>query len=780
MPGRPHQSTTAGPVVGLAPDAFAHVFPFHFACDDELRVVQVGDSLVRVATDVHPGAQVQRAFLSVRPSRELSYDFFASSEETLLLLQHRATGIPFRGQLLRTAQPAGWVFLGSPWFSSAEALEAAGLSMNDFALHDPIAELLLVGQTQRMSIADLNTLNERLGRQREELKRTESLYRSAIAAANAVAYQEDFRTDSFTYVGEGFAKLTGHESADVRPSRLRSLLQPAGEAADDTRIATLFADKTGLRRRVDYQFQTEGGDLRWFSDSSVVVIDAAGNPVGSIGILEDITARKQAEQRLRNSEEAAHRLAMVADRTSNGVVLFDAGQRIEWVNEGFNRLTASSLEEVRGMSVRGLLSISGRDDRQHAGMFAAMDEGRAFHGEIQVPRMDGSSVWVAVDIQPVRAAAGELTGFIAVGTDISAAKLYEQRLAQLRDELDAVLKVIPDGIVAFDADGRVAYCNPAFATLVGRPASGLDGMAVADVDALLASMSGPEDTPETLMSLAEDRVDIMRLAKPRPAIIARTVKAIRGQRAANMWRACYLRDITREAEVDRMKSEFLSTAAHELRTPMSSVHGFAELLVSRDFDAETARTIARTIHRQSSVLVQMVNDLLDLARIEAGLGRDVVLTPQLLAPIVRETVDGLLVPGDPRKVELVSGAGDHAIVEVDATLLRQAITNVLSNAYKYSRGKGAIRLTLPTRAEGVRPQVGVRVVDEGIGMTPEQLGRLFERFYRVDPSGSIPGTGLGLTLVKEITEAMHGSVDVVSEVGRGTAVTLWFPASEGS
>lgn len=277
------------------------------------------------------------------------------------------------------------------------------------------------------------------------------------------------------------------------------------------------------------------------------------------------------------------------------------------------------------------------------------------------------------------------------------------------------------------------------------------------------------------MALVEDRVDVMRLAMPRPAIIARTVRAIRGQSAASQWRAFYLRDITQEVEVDRMKSEFLSTAAHELRTPMSSVHGFAELLVSREFDAETVRTIARTIHRQSSALVQMVNDLLDLARIEARRDRDIKLSRQPLAPIVRETVDGLLVQGDPRRVELIPAAGDDAVIEADAALLRQAITNVLSNAYKYSRGRGAIRLTLPTRTQSGRLQVGIRVVDEGIGMTPDQLGRLFERFYRADPSAEIPGTGLGLTLVKEIVEAMRGSVDVASEPGRGTSVTLWFP-----
>jgi PAS domain S-box-containing protein len=776
MPGNTQQSIPAVGVVGLAPDAFARAFPFHLACDDELRVVQVGASLARIAPDVRPGTQVQQAFVSVRPACDLSHDFLLSRAETLLMLEHRASRIPLRGQFLRTEDPAGWVFLGSPWLSSAEALEAAGLTLNDFALHDPIADLLLIEQTQRMAIADLNLLNERLDRKREDLKRTESLYRSAIAAANAVAYQEEFASDSFTYVGEGFETLTGYESDAIRPSQLRALLVPEGEAGDDARSKTLMAGASGLRRSYDYQFRTRSGELRWFSDSFVVVTDSADSPVGAIGILEDITPRKQAEERLRKSEAEAQRLAVVVNRTSNGVLLLDADRKIEWSNEGFTRLTGYTHDEVRGKMMRDLLGSPDTDPERHEAAVQAMLERRVFRDEVRLRRRDGSICWVAAEIQPVSGPDGELTGSIAVGTDITELKLYEQRLAQLHDELDAVLKVIPGGVVAFDADGRVAYCNPAFADLVGRPAHELAGVVAADVDALLADLSGPDHPPGQFLSLAEDRVDIIRLVKPRPAVIARTIKAIRGQPAANQWRACYLRDITHEAEVDRMKSEFLSTAAHELRTPMSSVHGFAELLISRDFDAETVRTIARTIHRQSSVLVQMVNDLLDLARIEAGRGRDVALSRQSLAAIVRETIDGLLVQGDPRVVDLVPAAGDDAIVEVDTALLRQAITNVLSNAYKYSRGRGAIRLTLPTRTQAGRKQVGVRVLDEGIGMTPEQLGRLFERFYRADPSGAIPGTGLGLTLVKEITEAMRGSVDVASEIGRGTTVTLWLPA----
>ena len=391
-------------------------------------------------------------------------------------------------------------------------------------------------------------------------------------------------------------------------------------------------------------------------------------------------------------------------------------------------------------------------------------------------RKDGSVFWVSAEVQPLLGPDGVLTGFTAVAADITSAKAYEHRLEQLGDELNAILSVIPGGIIALDERGRFAYCNSAFEALIGRSGTELQGLGADALDGLLADRCERQVCPTGFLKLADSESDVLRFADP-ARTITRTARLIKGDSAAAQWRAFYLRDVTRETELDRMKSEFLSTAAHELRTPMSSVHGFAELLISRDFDADTARTIARTIHRQSSLLVQMVNELLDLARIEAGRGRDFVMEAQPLAPIVQETAMGMLVSGDPRRVELVPAAGDSLRVTVDGPKLRLAITNVIGNAYKYSRGRGAIRVSLPTRHRLDRQEVGIRVQDEGIGMTPEQLGHVFDRFYRADPAGDLPGTGLGMTLVKEIVESMHGSVEITSEPDHGTTVTLWLPVA---
>jgi signal transduction histidine kinase len=207
---------------------------------------------------------------------------------------------------------------------------------------------------------------------------------------------------------------------------------------------------------------------------------------------------------------------------------------------------------------------------------------------------------------------------------------------------------------------------------------------------------------------------------------------------------------------------------------MASIFGFAELMLKRPVPPDRQRDVMETIHRQASLLINMVNELLDLARIEARQGKDFRITEHALGPLLEETVGALMIQGDPRKVEVRAEHGEVRLM-VDHDKTRQAITNVLSNAYKYSPGGGSIRLHTSLREVDGQQQVGVSVTDSGIGMTPAQKARLFERFYRADPSGNIPGTGLGMCLVQEIMELQGGQIEVDSEPGIGTRVTLWFP-----
>ena len=365
-----------------------------------------------------------------------------------------------------------------------------------------------------------------------------------------------------------------------------------------------------------------------------------------------------------------------------------------------------------------------------------------------------------------------------------------------RQQLGEIFDLSPDGFVSFDGEHRVMYASPAFTRLTGLQGSKVTGLDEAAFSELLAracmeqarfpgvaALRAAQQAAEAQGLAAEHAVDrdaggrrhLIELADARKRVIE---CGIRISNAATVSQILYFRDMTHEAEVDRLKSEFLSTAAHELRTPMTTIYGFAELLLTREFDAADRRDFLETIVRQSKLTVSILNELLDLVRIEERRGKDFVIARIDLRELLREiagefgTPQGRTPPAEP-------ASGGPLWVRADRGKLMQAVSNVLSNAYKYSSA-GAVRIDLAQtlRAGGSSARACIRIADEGIGMTPEQLARAGERFYRADTSGKIPGTGLGMSIVREIIQLHGGEMELSSTFGAGTTVSLWIPADE--
>lgn len=365
-------------------------------------------------------------------------------------------------------------------------------------------------------------------------------------------------------------------------------------------------------------------------------------------------------------------------------------------------------------------------------------------------------------------------------------------LAKRSRQLDAVFSLSPDGFVLFGA-GRVVRVNRAFLDLTGLAENDLVGLDEHAFDAALAALCDPEHpypacqqywgkgepTPQFAgrgFSAREqaiaDNLQLFHLLRQRK-ILKRSLQ--QGQdEGQGSDKVMYFRDVTDETDVARMKSEFLSTAAHELRTPLASIYGFVELLLQRDYDAATRRDLLERVYRQAGNLSRLLNELLDLSRIEMRAGKDFDVRSQPLAPIIRHACSALLTPDNPGKIT-VRIAEDLPDVAVDAEKLEQVLINVLSNSLKYSPRGGPIELWVDLRETATGRQACVHVKDRGVGMTPEQVARIFERFYRADKNSAVPGAGLGMTLVKEIIEMHGGRVEVGSAPGQGTEVCLCLP-----
>jgi PAS domain S-box-containing protein len=416
-----------------------------------------------------------------------------------------------------------------------------------------------------------------------------------------------------------------------------------------------------------------------------------------------------------------------------------------------------------------------------------------YTGEYRLRCKDGTYKWVLSRGKALFDESRKPIRISGSNTDISDKKIAEDIIIDRTQQLDAIFALSPDGFVSFDQNHLFKYANPAFYRLTGFEVSKLTGVTEDEFSHLLAMQCKENDRFVGISALRERRSiaissDADGKTMKRKDIDGQVIEladasnrllevSLRLSKASTVSEILYVRDVTYEIEVSRIKSEFLSTAAHELRTPMSSIFGYSELLLTRKFSVEQQQNIYQVIHKQASLVSEILNELLDLQRIESRRGKDFVFTNLDVGHLIGETVAMFKVP-DGRAAPLVSVSADSAFIKADRSKMIQVINNVLSNAYKYSPNGGDVVIEVMNHADSANSSfMGIKIQDHGMGMTPEQLARVCERFYRADTSGNVPGLGLGMSIVKEIVELHNGYVDIASQHGTGTTVTLWLPVA---
>jgi two-component system phosphate regulon sensor histidine kinase PhoR len=355
-------------------------------------------------------------------------------------------------------------------------------------------------------------------------------------------------------------------------------------------------------------------------------------------------------------------------------------------------------------------------------------------------------------------------------------------LDRQRTHLEAVLAGMGEGVCVIDTDGRVLLWNLAAERIKGVPASAMVGTIFPGPLSIVHGDLVVSDFSQTLMKRALDtgeRVSTTSSRVTRPdgteIGIAMTAAPVRDASGAIFGCVNVFRDVTREREVDRMKSEFVSTVSHELRTPLTSIRAYAETLRDMVEDNPTVQEFLTVIEEEAVRLTRLINNLLNVSRIESGrvqLGDD----PAVLEPLVRRAIETVQPKATTSEVAIeVEIPPNLPPFRGDVDAIQQVLTNLVDNAVKYNRRGGRVQV----RA-WLNGGVEVEVRDTGMGLSEEAVRRLGERFFRVDSSETrlIGGTGLGMTLVKEILAGHGVQLEVESVEGKGSVFRFVLPLAE--
>ena len=518
---------------------------------------------------------------------------------------------------------------------------------------------------------------------------------------------------------------------------------------------------------------------RWSEVFVKPLASGSGVPVGTVGFLRDVTERQVLQDALARSEE---RWELAVRGTNDGIwdlnpateevyfsprckamLGYEEGDIGPHVDEWISRLHPDEQE-----SVRATLRSHFRGESEY------------YQNEYRMRCKDGSYKWILARGRALFNANGVAVRMLGSHTDVTEKKLAKFQLQERNEQLDAIFELSPDGFVSFDSSQCVKYASPSFASMTGVPIDQIIGTNEQKFSDVLAARCteflpffGVAALRERQLSRGTSQRQFIEIWQDGRRVIEVGLRLGTGQAVSYI---LYFRDVTHETEVDQIKSDFLATAAHELRTPMTSILGFSEVLLTQTLEESARKELQTIVYKQSELMATILDELLDLARIEARQGKDFTLVSTPVQTLIHAVAHGFELPNGRSPVVLAMPCTEVNIF-VDPQKTKQAVLNVLANAYKYSPDGGEVRIDVltPEAQAGSCALVGICISDQGIGMTEDQASHVFERFYRADTSGKILGTGLGMSIVHEIVTLQGGRVDVQSTVGVGTTVTLWMP-----
>ena len=488
------------------------------------------------------------------------------------------------------------------------------------------------------------------------------------------------------------------------------------------------------------------------------------------------------------SEESLPSLDSLFEAAPDAMILVDHTGRIVEVNDEVQRMFGWPRHELVGQPIEALVPARVRPGHElQRGAYTDMPRRRGMGSgmDLRALRKDGSEISVEIGLSPIDRGEGGRFVLAAV-RDTSDRKEAERRAQVSLERLVSALESMKEAFAIFDHDDRLVLCNSAYRTgLVPNHGGTAIG---ASYDELLREIVAQlEPAPQSPEALLERLLAYHRDPVGSIDVVTRDDRHLRIQERSTPERgrivtiADLTEDVRRQRELgtarkaaevaNAAKSDFLRSMSHELRTPLNAVLGFAQLIQRDRALSDRSKRHVEHVLRGGEHLLRLIDDVLDLARVESG-AIPLSLEPVVVRDVVEDAITTLGPLADKRSMTVeIDRVGPDLVVRADRTRLRQIVLNFGSNAIKYGREGGAVRVQVTGG-----PEVRLAVIDDGPGIPPERQGRLFQAFYRAgQETGSIEGTGIGLALSQRLAEMMGGSVGFVSTPGEGSEFWVQLP-----
>jgi len=704
--------------------------------DDHFKQVFSGRTSATFDTSLIPEWQTQPSNILQAAVSALHIPLVTTNTSAMLICVHRQRGF-FTKKHIELAER--FSVLARQALSKAELFYA--LEQEKGRLEQAVAE----------RTAELVALNQELSHENAErrlaeevARESENNYRSLFESTNDAVFFIGL-DDVHLAANQQAADMLGYELDEMIGMPVQAIIVSQEYAGAD-RVKKLLLDGKSVPV---YQrtFRKKDGTEFPVEINAALIKDINNQPLHIQSVVRDITARREAEQQIRLQASALGAAA-------SGISISDRDGTIVWVNPAFTQMTGYAFEEVIGKNHR-ILKSKVHDLSFFKNLWETISAGEIWQGEIINQRKDGTTYDEGMIITPVKNQKDEITHFIAIKQDISERKKAEKEI----ENLAKFPAENPDPILRVTRDGEILYANLGSLPLL----QAWDVSLGENLPAYIFDTFRNHPDREGLKIKIEYPVD--------DQVFQLSFAPIGGTDYINI----YGQNITEAKLADQMKAEFVASVSHELRTPLAAILGYTEILLDEEPGGlnEIQSEFMQIINESSQHLHMLVNDLLDVTKMEAGrfqLNYSKTNIELVLQKALRHIQPLAAVKGISLSTNLPSSL---PVINGDPARLEQVFINLLSNSVKFTPPKGEIGIRISQHDD----QISFQVKDTGIGIPEEDLPKLFDRFYRAKNvvGANIEGTGLGLYISKAIVESHQGVIHVSSELGQGSCFEVVIP-----